>query len=243
MSELIETTSKKTPSLSEIYHVVQNIKKQLQTNLEKLDDFRGDLKITIDYDYFEKFASEQIDEIMENEKKNIQDVTQLQIMIYEFQEKITKMTEESEAWLQRIKEKGIIDEKLYNEEKKLSEEIEIKYHIEPGDQLQNEIIDPIKIDPIQIHIDKLKKNVDDIDSCIFNLRNILKKPEEKKSVVDYDEEYDKEQMKKYEKWSQYLTPEQLEEESWKGLLNFWKKSFVEKKRNLDNNEGYKNYQD
>lgn len=84
MCDLDETM----PNLSKINDFVQNIKNQLQTNLEKINDLRGDLSIGIDYDYFEKIISEQIDEIIENEKKNIQDVTLSQSMIHELIEKI-----------------------------------------------------------------------------------------------------------------------------------------------------------
>lgn len=83
MCDLDETM----PNLSKINDFVQNIKNQLQTNLEKINDLRGDLSIGIDYDYFEKIISEQIDEIIENEKKNIQDVTLSQSMIHELIEK------------------------------------------------------------------------------------------------------------------------------------------------------------
>ena len=83
MCDLDETM----PNLSKINDFVQNIKNQLQTNLEKINDLRGDLSIGIDYDYFEKIISEQIDEIIENEKKIIQDVTLSQSMIHELIEK------------------------------------------------------------------------------------------------------------------------------------------------------------
>lgn len=90
--------------MNDLDEPVQKVLVQLQKNLENLDYLRGDLKIGIDYDYFEKVISEQIDEIIETEKKSLHVVTQLQNTINELNETAKKSKEKAEITYQKIQE-------------------------------------------------------------------------------------------------------------------------------------------
>ena len=86
-----------------MFDLIQNINTQLQTNLEKLKDLKGDMKITVEYDTYKKIISDEIEDIIEKEEKIIKDVAQLQKNINELFDKIQKMNDESELFLQNIK--------------------------------------------------------------------------------------------------------------------------------------------
>lgn len=86
-----------------MFDLIQNINTQLQTNLERLKDLKGDMKITVEYD---TYISDDIEDIIEKEEKIIQDVAQLQTKINELFDKIQKMNDESELFLQNIKKES-----------------------------------------------------------------------------------------------------------------------------------------
>ena len=86
-----------------MFDLIQNINTQLHTNLEKLKDLKGDMKISVDYDTYEL---DEIEDIIEKEEKIIQDVAQLQKNINELFDKIQKMNDESELFLQNMKKES-----------------------------------------------------------------------------------------------------------------------------------------
>lgn len=89
-----------------MFDLIQNINTQLHTNLEKLKDLKGDMKISVEYDTYEKIISDEIEDIIKKEEKIIQDVAQLQTKINELFDKIQKMNDESELFLQNMKKES-----------------------------------------------------------------------------------------------------------------------------------------